>query len=200
MPNTCCGIGCKTGYKSRKKKKDEPEGQENDDQEEQTNEPPKLTLFSFPKHDKDPELRARWIARVPRHDSRWLEITANVNAKLYLCEKHFLPGDIITDSTDTNTRRKRKSEELNKKRVKPGGLPSLWPDAPAHLSKVTVPRPTSLATSCARSENAERIQQEIDDERTALNTFNSLEELVAKETMLNLPANILKPSMLETSE
>ena len=201
MPNACCAPDCRVGYKDTKKKKEEeiendhpqsviekPAGETSDETPQET---PNIATFGFPKHDKEPELRARWIARVPRNDRRWITKSADVTAKLYLCEKHFMPEDIISDSTDTNSRRKRKSDQLCKKRVKPGALPCLWPRAD-HLSKPTTPRPTTLATSEARFENAQRIQQEIDDERIAQDTFNSLEELNEKETGLNIPSGTLK--------
>ena len=164
MPNACCAPDCRVGYKDTKKKKEEetendhaqsviekPAGETSDETPQET---PNIATFGFPKHDKEPELRARWIARVPRNDRRWITKSADVTAKLYLCEKHFMPEDIICDSTDTNSRRKRKSDQLCKKRVKPGALPCLWPRAD-HLSKPTTPRPTTLATSEARFENAQ---------------------------------------------
>ena len=89
--------GCSTGYKPKKPKKEnlvnaecaknpENDGVPNDDNEKENEQKPeeeqeKYALFGFPKHDTEPELRARWIARVPRCDKKWLQIKSNHQEK-----------------------------------------------------------------------------------------------------------------------
>ena len=176
----------------QKKKKDNHAGEiDKDNAGEINNEvkkSEKKALFGFPKHDVDPEKRARWIARVPR--KKW---NPSEKSDLFLCENHFLSRDIITTSTDTNIRRtKMSSGELKRKRLTDDAMPCIWPDAPEYLSKITSPRPTSLASSDARSENVRRVQKELQEEKAVQNTFSSLEELISKEHKIVFPSEIMK--------
>ena len=72
MTNTCAAPGCKSGYKPKKKKKDDiaTTGNENENTIE------KISLFSFP---SDPEKRAIWVSKVPRQN--WKTQTLVVNVK-----------------------------------------------------------------------------------------------------------------------
>ena len=88
MPNACCAPHCRVGYKDAKKKKEEQTESNNEESgvenpagetaNETPEETPSYAVFGFPKHDQEPELRARWIARAPRNDKRWTKMTANV--------------------------------------------------------------------------------------------------------------------------
>ena len=103
--------------------------------------------------------RARWIARIPRKDWHPTE-----KSNLHICERHFLPSHIISESIDKNNRRKRKrgNNELAHKHLTDDAVPCIWPNTPAYLSKESTPRPTSLGPSEARQENAQRIRLEIE--------------------------------------
>ena len=79
MPNCYCSPGCKVGYKPQKKKL------KKDDKEVATDE--SHALFRFL-----PERRAKWVARVPRDN--W---NPNDNTNLFLCDKHFMPSDILIE-------------------------------------------------------------------------------------------------------
>ena len=157
MPNTCSAPGCKAGYKPSKKRKktdgpddavDDANNPSGDDDAEE-----KISLFSFPSHDSAPERRARWISRVPRDE--W---HPGEKAKIFLCEKHFHASDIITDSIDSNSRRKKtKQSKLCHKRLKDDAVPCIWPTLPGHLTKIVTPRPTTLASSESRQENTKRL-------------------------------------------
>ena len=192
MPNTCAAPGCRTGYKPKKRRKtslpdsekDEEEAQENDDSETE-----KLSIFIFPSHEKEPERRKTWIAKVPRKDWKPRETD-----KIYLCEKHFMPTDIIIESTDTNNRRKRKkdSNTLTQKRLRENAIPCNWPNNPAHLSNPPTARPTSSASSDVRRENTERWAEQAEQERMAQDTYSSLEELVSKFDQVSLPSDVQK--------
>ena len=80
----------------------------------------------------------------------------------------------------------------SKKRLKDDAVPCIWPGLPAHLTKLSSPRPTSCTSSESRQENTRRLQREAQQERVARDTFNSLDELVAKEGQLQYPADVFK--------
>ena len=104
-----------------------------------------------------------------------------------------MPSDIIDESTDSNSRRKKKkNSKLSRKRVKDDALPCIWPDLPEHLTKVVTPRPTSLSSSESRQGNAKRLLEEAEQDRITRDTFHSLSELISKEGQLLLPPNVCK--------
>ena len=97
MPNSCRAPGCKAGYKPRKKKrKKDIDSSDSETDTAAVAGGEKITLFSFPSHKSEPERRARWIARVPRDDWHPKE-----DESIFLCEKHYMPNDIIDESTDS---------------------------------------------------------------------------------------------------
>ena len=129
-----------------------------------------------------------WIARVPREN--W---NPKENANIFLCERHFMPSDIINGSMDSNSRRKKnKTSKLYQNRIKEDALPCIWPDLPAHLTKVITPRPTSFSSSGSRRENAKRLFEEVEQDRISQDTFSSLEELILKEAQLVFPSDLYK--------
>ena len=111
-------------------------------------------MFEFPDHKTDQQRRATWIARVPRDNWHPKE-----DSNIFLCEDHFLSSDIVSASTDSNPRRKRKrnSDALSKKRLKDGAVLCILPGLPAHLTKLSSPRPTSCTSSESRQENTRRL-------------------------------------------
>ena len=189
MPNSCRAPGCKAGYKPRKKKrKKDIDSSDSETDTATVAGGEKITLFSFPSHKSEPERRARWIARVPGDDWHPKE-----DENIFLCEKHFMPNDILDESTDSNSRRKKKkNSKLSRKRVKDDALPCIWPDLPEHLTKVVTPRPTSLSSSESRQGNAKRLLEEAEQDRITRDTFHSLSELISKEGQLLLPPNVCK--------
>ena len=112
----CCAPRCRNGYKKRqaKKKKNQTES---DDAKKVENEGivgdgEKEEMFEFLDHKIDHQRRATWIAHVPRDNWHPKE-----DSNIFLCEDHFLSSDIVSASTDSNPRRKRKrsSDALSKK-------------------------------------------------------------------------------------
>ena len=87
--------------------------------------------------------------------------------------------------------RKRTTEKLTRKHLKPGAVPCVWPGAD-HLTKSVIPRPTSFASSESRQENVERLHEEAERERIARDTFGSLEELISKEHQIEIPDGVYK--------
>ena len=162
MVNKCVAPNCDYNYESEKKKRALNRNNET------------IGIFEFPKHVVDPEKRSRWIGHVPRVN--WY---LSKTQKLHLCENHFRPEDVITKSTDSNNRHKRKKGSDSLKRLKADALPCIWPGAP-HLSKLTFPRPTSLSSSGSWLENQIQYQNEMENARIEKDTFNTLDELQEK--------------------
>ena len=176
MVNKCVAPACNYNYESeRKRRKLQPPGE-------------RTGIFEFPKHNNEPEKRARWIACVPREN--WLPTDTQA---LHICEKHFQVCDVVTSSTDSNNRRKRKkgSDALSRKRLRDDAVPCIWPGVPSHLSKIVSPRPTTYSSSESRMENVARYQKEVELERIANDTF-TLDELHEKEGQLNIPEEVKK--------
>lgn len=127
----CCVSNCKVGYDKHK-----------------TTE--KVAIFKFPSDRKFCEKR---IKAIPRQN--WV-----VTDSMRVCEKHFHPEDFQDTSADTNTRRRRDTPKLQRRRLKSTAIPRIFPDLPSYLSSsADVPRPTSSTSSSSRIalENA-RIQ------------------------------------------
>ena len=188
MTKSCCAPRYRNGYKKCKAKKkknqtvsDDAKKVENevivcDDEKEEKR---KIYMFEFPDQKTDQQRRVTWIACAPLDNWHPKE-----DSNIFLCEDHFLSSDIVSASTDSNPWRKRKrsSDALSKKR----------PGLPAHLTKLSSPLPTSCTSSKSRQENMRRLQREAPQERVARDTFNSLDELVAKEGQLHYPADVFK--------
>jgi hypothetical protein len=141
MPYKCSAFGCKTGYK-RKNDSD-------DTNESQDTKRSKPTLHAFP---KDPDLLQQWIRANPRKD-----FIPTKNARL--CSMHFQSSDFIEVSQDSNiTRRKLQPDKpLALRYLKKDAVPSIFPNAPDHLSKSRKsPRKTKLTTASSRREEAVR--------------------------------------------
>jgi len=147
-------------------------------------------LFSFP---SDPEKRAIWVSKVPRQNWK-----PSASAKLFLCEKHFHHEDIVTSSKDSNPRRKRKrkSDNLMEKRLRDGAMPCIWPNVAAH--KIPTPRPTKCTTSSARKELSDKREEEIVKKKISLDSFTTIENLVAKSGKMILPDKVLKYVSVDT--
>ena len=130
MVNKCSAFGCKSGYKS---KTDVQSGQA-------------VTFHAYPVHDQD--LCAKWIKANPRKG-----FIPSKHSKL--CSLHFDPSDFVTERTDSNTARKNRklavSEQPLRRHLKPGAVPSVFPNAPSYLttSKASS-RKTKYATSSSR--------------------------------------------------
>ena len=124
----CAAYGCKSGYKSSTVDND-------------------VTFHAFPRAQ---ELRERWIRANPRKD-----FTVTKHSRL--CSLHFQPHDFVDERRDTNkSRLKQKSEKPVRRHLKDGAVPSIFPNAPAYLSKpVGGQRSTSKATSASRRADEE---------------------------------------------
>ena len=89
MVNKCCAIGCKTNYQSSKE-----------------NQPPDVSVHSFP---KDEAVAIEWHRRLHRDNFSFEQAK-----KAHLCSLHFLPEDFVNEREDTNKWRKRSSQLLKR--------------------------------------------------------------------------------------
>ena len=137
----CCAPGCKTGYKNDPNR--DPHG-------------PVISMFRFPK-ETDKNLRAQWIARLPRED---YEPTKNSR----LCARHFLDSDFRVERSDNNPRR-NESINMKYKYLKDDAIPSQWPGCPQNLSKPVSSR------SAAKTKNKISHSEEF-------NTFDDFREKI----------------------
>ena len=94
MVYKCAAINCKSGYSSEEKKLD-------------------ITYHSFPL--KDEELLCNWLKNIARKNFKSSKYSK-------LCSLHLKPDDFIEVFHDSNQRckRKRESEHLCYRRLKPG--------------------------------------------------------------------------------
>ena len=160
MVNKCCVVNCNTNYAL------------------------KLQIHQFPSHAKNPEKRALWIAKVPRADWK-----PSKDADLWICQNHFRESDYVTESKDSNSRRKRKRNiaTLPRRRLKDDVYPSVWPGSPEYLTKPPVPpRPTVFSSSESRRLNEEFLRSE----EITRDQFHSIEELVAKLDKSRFPEGV----------
>ena len=117
MTKSCCAPRCRNWYKKNaRRKRRKTKRRVTTLRKLKTKEllvMMKISMFEFPDHKTDQQRRATWIARVPRDNWHPKE-----DSNIFLCEDQFLSSDIVSASTDSNPRRKRKrsSGALSKKR------------------------------------------------------------------------------------
>ena len=134
MVYKCAAFGCTSGYKGYAKDNH-------------------ITFHSFPLANQ--ELCDRWIRANPRKN-----YAPTPNSRI--CSLHFRSSDFVEQRTDTNTARRRRKEKqhgnkLVKRYLKDGAVPSIFPNAPDHLStKGSGPRETVSATASSRLEQDAR--------------------------------------------
>ncbi|XP_043472994.1 uncharacterized protein LOC122505444 [Leptopilina heterotoma] len=108
--NKCIVPNCKSGYLSCKEK---------------------VTLLSVP---KSTELIKQWQSAIPRKDFV-------VKYGQVVCHKHFLPEDIVRKKEVKDPSGKvMASEDLKRPYLKPGRIPSIFPNCPSYLTKNTKKR------------------------------------------------------------
>ncbi|KAH8029456.1 hypothetical protein HPB51_000552 [Rhipicephalus microplus] len=89
---------------------------------------PKARVYWFP---MDADQRTTWTRAIPRKDLAPTKYTV-------VCEKHFHTGDFVTTSTYQDEKTGRVLEvPLQLRRLKPGAIPSLFPNCPSYLSSPT---------------------------------------------------------------
>ena len=106
MGRTCADPECPTGKKSRN-------SNTHDDEKPGVSDEKEATLH---------KLRDEWRAVVPRGD----KITCSTS---FLCSLHFTPDCFITERVD-NRHKNARPEELSKRLIKQGTMPTLRPNRP----------------------------------------------------------------------
>ena len=108
---------------------------------------------------KDPDVtfhlfNSEWKSKIHR-GGNW-EVTKNT----FICSKHFVSTDFLSESQDSNNRRKKTGTQLKYRYLKSNAYPTLFPNCPVYLSKKKPAERTSLASSSARNEiSAERNEE-----------------------------------------
>ena len=113
MGKKCSVPGCKSGYASAKPGIS------------------KISFFSFP---SDPDLKEKWKIGIQRPG--WEPFPNST-----VCSLHFIESDIQTNSTDSQTRRKRSrpSEKLQRLKLFPDAIPSIFSNTHSSIvNQVTV--------------------------------------------------------------
>ncbi|XP_065298429.1 uncharacterized protein [Dermacentor albipictus] len=121
-------------------------------------------VFKFPQHE---EAQSAWIRAIPRADF-------NVSPHSRVCELHFIEADIVRevshiDDLTGNT----VTAPLSRLRLRPGAVPSKFPECPSYLSKPITSREhpdskrmrlqaASLKKACEASAEAFRKEKEAD--------------------------------------
>ena len=134
-------------------------------------------------------MRKKWLARLPRKTASG-KYDPSCHAKL--CEIHFLPSDFKEERGDKTRGRAKKRGTLVRKYLKPGVIPSIWPNLPLHLSKEPPPpKPTTMATSSSREMMDNLREQEEQHEAQERDSFNSLSELEEKFSLNDVPVDAI---------
>ena len=90
-----------------------------------------------------------------------------------VCEKHFLDSDFLINRDDKTRGRIQKRGELQRRKLKPTAIPSVWPNLPSHLTKQPpMPRMTHGSAESRKSMESRRQKEILEAE-----TFHSLNEL-----------------------
>ena len=134
-------------------------------------------------------MRKKWLARLPRRTASG-KYDPSCHAKL--CEIHFLPSDFKEERGDITRGRAKKRGSLIRKYLKPGVIPSIWPNLPLHLMKEPPPpRPTTMATSSSREMMDNLREQEEQHEEQERDSFNSFSELEEKFSLNDVPVDAI---------
>lgn len=105
-----------------------------------------------------------------------------------MCEKHFLPSDFATTSTYRDEKTRRLLEvPLQLRRLKPGAIPSLFPNCPAYLSRPTTggregPEEKRLRLEGESLQEAIKQSIETHEEEKKKNNISPFEALVTSLT------------------
>nr|XP_040582065.1 uncharacterized protein LOC121130384 isoform X2 [Lepeophtheirus salmonis] len=116
MPDRCIAPGCKTGHLGNEKTEN-------------------ISTHKFPSNVKE---REKWIEAIEKVRANWTYPT-NTKKSPILCSLHFYESSFITVSKDVNDYRKknRESKVLQRRRLKKGSVPVIFPDLPSHMRNDT---------------------------------------------------------------
>jgi hypothetical protein len=139
MGKTCAVFGCRSGYRKRQGEDDSLTAE-------------KLSFYSFPLHDHD--LCSKWIKATLRQGFQ-----ATVHSRI--CSKHFTETDFITDSHDTNQRRRKSksSEKLERRYLNPSAVPTVFDKI--DILQSSLPNTSSTQNRSGKATSSNRLQREL---------------------------------------
>jgi hypothetical protein len=171
MPTTCVIPGCRSGYRQTKKDSDS-------DKEESP------IFFKFP---QESEIRKQWIDVVKKIRKDY-EPTKHSR----VCHKHFSPENFVTESQDSNNRRKKKRllNRLSHRRLKKAAIPHIFPNLPKYLSTSQPKQRSSRATRESRFDSILKRQEAVNDDFLSRDLVSHLDQLYEKLSNETLPSGI----------
>ncbi|XP_075725554.1 uncharacterized protein LOC142767546 isoform X2 [Rhipicephalus microplus] len=139
---------------------------------------PKARVYRFA---MDADQKTAWTRAIPRKDSASTKYTV-------VCEKHFHTSDFVTTSTYQHEKSGRVLEvPLQLRRLKPGAIPSLFPNCPSYLSRPTTvvrggPEEKWLRLEGESLQKAIRQSAEAHEEEKKNNNISTFEDLLTALT------------------
>nr|CAH7742419.1 unnamed protein product [Callosobruchus chinensis] len=86
----------------------------------------KVHIFKFP---KDQDFREKWLQAIHRENFQ-------ISEHSVVCHLHFVETDILHKTSEVDCKTgKTLTVNLNKPKLKPNVIPSIFPSAPSYLSK-----------------------------------------------------------------
>lgn len=138
-----------------------------------------VSIHLFP---TDEVMRRKWLKAISRENFKPSKNSG-------VCSLHFHDFDFETESQDSNQYRKRKS--LQKRRVKPTAVPSIFPNLPKYMSK-NIARPRLDNSSSSRHQQVYERYEAAAEEFLAEENVSSLHELQQKLDRSCVPSGILE--------
>lgn len=174
MPKSCVAFGCKSGYRSNR----------------DIDKSLKVSFHSFPLHDK--VLCDKWKRANPRKDFEPTEYSV-------MCSLHFKDCDFVTESKDSNPRRKKNRTEgkLCRRYLKDDAVPCIFQKVPGYLSSTGEQSKRSLSTSSTSrlARENDRLQQLIDE----FEAWDSIKDMSLAEIEAKLAADNAMPQGFKTT-
>ena len=110
---------------------------------------------------------------------------------LIVCSRHFNEEDFVTNTWDSDDRRKRKREDSSVSRyLKRNAIPSIFPGLPSYLSKKKVANWSNTTSSTARLKAENLRKQKATDSLMISTQVNSSDELQQKMNFEILPERV----------
>ncbi|XP_044766292.1 uncharacterized protein LOC123322410 [Coccinella septempunctata] len=151
MPRRCCVTGCKSNYDSQNRY---------------------VSVFKFP---KDPNLKIKWVASIPRKN--WTPSQNSV-----VCSLHFQECEVIRYDEFTRKDGTIGKNLLKFPKLKENSVPSIFPNLPTYLSKPSVP---------PRKNPEERRQNHINHQNQIIAEFEAQDIIQNFNQLLNDYSNKL---------
>ena len=135
---------------------------------------------------KNEELLCNWLKNIARKNFKPSKYSK-------LCSLHFKADDFIKVSHDSNQRRKRKrdSEHLCYRRLKPGAVPSIFKNIPLYYTNKDIPLRSSNALSKTRHDNESAILQKQCENFLPSDNLKNFDDLLEK-----LSCTVLSPQFV----